>query len=324
VGWLSEVPQEEKLNMANATAAARLRRDSAEDFLVDSPPFEPDAEAGSLRSERAASLTVRRSDIEFMDVEPGWVEICITVRNTGSNPSGSVPAVVQSAPLGAFVAWQPRAILRVPPLEPGESAVLRTRAARPMPKPLGPPDRLPPAALLTALGFDDRRRGRAAKGPAVQQLQGLPPSPLDLLTGPGTYWAGNLNVFVGRQPVERHAARSLRILAGRTNITMFVIGDRDSYRFDLVGMGPEWNAQIVDAMSAATISHGFREGAPIEPGTWTPLRGASLLFLVLQPPVDCRDSEVEVHVTQQSTRKTAVVEFSFDPRADGPGCYVVQ
>ena len=41
-----------------------------------------------------------------------------------------------------------------------------------------------------------------------------------------------------------------------------------------------------------------------------------------RPPVVVR-ADVEVHVTQRSTRKTAVVEFSFDPRAVGPGCYVV-
>jgi hypothetical protein len=310
--------------MANATAATRLRRDVTAEILMKSPPFEPDDQSGTLRSARSADLTVRRSDIEFIDVEPGWVEIWITVRNTGSIPSGWTPAIVHSAPLGAFVAWQPRAILRVPPLQPGESAALRTRAARPMPKPLGPPDRLPPAALLTALGFDDRRRGGASRGPAVQQQQVLPPSPLDLLTGPGTYWAGNLNVFVRRQAVERHAAMSLRILAGRTNVAMFVVGDRDSYRFDLVGIGSEWNAQILDAMSAATISRGFHDGTPIELGTWTPVRGPSLLFLVVQPPAGCREGGLEVHVTQQSTGKTAVVEFSFDPRAAGPGCYVVE
>ena len=36
-----------------------------------------------------------------------------------------------------------------------------------------------------------------------------------------------------------------------------------------------------------------------------------------------QEAAVEVHVCQRSTQQTAVVEFTFDSRAAGPGCYVV-
>jgi hypothetical protein len=54
-----------------------------------------------------------------------------------------------------------------------------------------------------------------------------------------------------------------------------------------------------------------------------PMQGASIIFLALRPPANCREVNVDVHVTQLSTQKSAVVEFSFDATAAGPGCYVV-
>jgi hypothetical protein len=48
-----------------------------------------------------------------------------------------------------------------------------------------------------------------------------------------------------------------------------------------------------------------------------------MLMLALQPPATAEAGQVEVHVRQRSTGRTAVVEFSLDARAAGPGCYVV-
>ncbi len=159
------------------------------------------------------------------------------------------------------------------------------------------------------------------------QPRKLPASPFDLLTGPDTYWAGNLNVFIGETDVERHMAKALRIVPGRTNAAMFIVGDGNGpewYRFDLVGLGRDWEGGIFDPIHAVTLARGAREGMPIEPGTWTMLRRRSMLLLALKPPPVCDLGNVEVHVTQRSTQKTAVVEFSFDPRTAGPGCYLVE
>jgi hypothetical protein len=47
------------------------------------------------------------------------------------------------------------------------------------------------------------------------------------------------------------------------------------------------------------------------------------MMLALCPPKDCGSGTVEVHVEQRSTGQSAVVEFSLDPNAAGPGCFVV-
>jgi len=47
------------------------------------------------------------------------------------------------------------------------------------------------------------------------------------------------------------------------------------------------------------------------------------LVLALVPPAACRRGSVAVHVEQRSTGRVAVVEFSLDAAAAGPGCYVV-
>jgi len=48
-----------------------------------------------------------------------------------------------------------------------------------------------------------------------------------------------------------------------------------------------------------------------------------VIMLALCPPRDCGAGSVAVHVQQRSTGRWAVVEFSLDPKAAGPGCFVV-
>jgi hypothetical protein len=263
-------------------------------------------------------------------------------------PSKADHALIQAAPLGAFVRWRTLLVLPIPELEPGESVTLRTAARRAIPQPLGTPGRVPPEQFLTALGLGDDEperpghargtignaamslldafRRRRSRVPADSSgLPNLPVSPLDLLTGPSTYWAGNLNVFVGGRPVERHQAKALRILPGYTNIVMFCVGNHqvDSYRFALAGLSPGWEAILLNPLSPLSLARSVNGGSSIQLGSWVPIHRASIIFLALRPPVPCPEAAVEVHVTQRSTQKTALVEFSFDTRAAGPGCYVV-
>jgi hypothetical protein len=313
------------------------------------PPSGRMPTGGAASSVRVADLLeVRRQDIEFSDIAPGRVGIAVRVANVGTRPAPASHALIQSAPLGAFVPWQTLTTLPVPALDPGESVVLRTEAPRATPRPLGPPDRLPPDRLLTALGFGDQEpaaaetssRGRVRRALGLFQTfrrprpqvdddatgpPKLPPSPMDLLTGPSTYWAGNLNVFIGGKAVERHQARALRILPEHTNLVMFCVGDGhpDSYRFDLAGLGSGWDATLFDPMSTLSLWRALSEGKPISLGAWIPMQGASVIFLALRPPVNCQEANVDVHVAQLSTQKSTVVEFSFDAAAAGPGCYVV-
>lgn len=311
--------------MATGLATARVERETARGGYPHLA-VERDSTNGDPGFEHAAELVVHRRDIEFCDVAPGRVKIAVMVTNAGSSHSEPTIARIDAAPFGAFVPWKPIAIVRVPALETGESVVLQTEARRIIPTPQPGRDRLPPASLLTALGFDDDGSRSRSGLQAPAGTQALPLSPFDILSGPDTYWAGNINVFVGGRSVERHQAKALRILPEHTNVAMFLVGGReaDSYRFELMGLGPRWNADIFSRQTALTMALDLKHGTPIELGKWVPVAGHAMFLLGLRPPARCHEANVEVHVTRYSTGETAVVEFSFDPRAAGPGCYVVK
>ena len=159
-----------------------------------------------------------------------------------------------------------------------------------------------------------------APGAITAHSTTLPPDPLDLLGGARPHWAGNLNVWIGDEPVERHRAPRLRIHAGRTNLALFCVGDRpDRYAFR-VECAAEWGLALSDAASGASIECSREPG---EEPRWLAVPRRSWVRLVLRPPRDCARGEVLVHVTQHSSGKTAVVEFDLDPAAAGPGCYTL-
>ena len=231
--------------------------------------------------------------------------------------------------------------LRLPALEPGESRELSTEVARPHPAPLGDFNRVPPERLLTAVNAPNQppprsgtgfggilnlfRRGRPARS-SGRDLAGratLAPDLSDLLGRGQPHWAGNINVFVGNRPVERHLSKALRVFPGRANLAMFVVGDpgkRDAYSFELVGLEPDWKAVLYDMKNNQGLLVN-PSAVPIEETQWVESDGGLMLMLATHPPSDCRTGNLEVHVTRQSSRKTAVVEFDLDPTAQGPGCY---
>lgn len=261
-------------------------------------------------------LTVGREDIRFHTVRPGVLAIEITIRNSGAEWSSPSVAMLRSAPLGAFVPWRPLGVVRVPAIEPGGSAVVRHEARYRTPAALGGADKPPPGRVLTALGLDDRDADRPQSE--------LPADPLSLFGRGGVHWAGNLNIFFPGKDVERHLAQALRIYPGRVNLAMFIVGDRGpgAYRFRLTGDGASWAARLVDMRSDDLVGVMTDKGGGIEPGVWTrPATG--MLMLAIEPPPDATTGAVNVHVEQQSTGREAVVEFSLDAGAAGPGCYVV-
>ncbi|HVS36532.1 MAG TPA: hypothetical protein VMS17_13290 [Gemmataceae bacterium] len=263
-----------------------------------------------------ASLTLARADIQFSDAGPRRVAVSFRVRNDGDEPSAPTLAVLSAAPLGAFVPWRSLALVHAPALAPGESAVLRTEAIRPAVAPLGPPDRVPPRRLLTALGAADDR-------PQPTPVA-LPPDLMDLVGRPNPHWAGNLNVFVAGRAVERHLAQTLRVYPGRVNLALFVVGSRrDAYRFHVVGEGPDWKARLHDITEGKTLQVDVSSQPAVAEDEWIETPGQRMMMLALEPPADCGAGAVAVHVTQRSTGKEAVVEFSLDPTAAGPGCFVV-
>jgi hypothetical protein len=306
--------------------------------------MEREPKVNVVYSELESELTVERTDITFHDVAGDKVRIQVTVHNKGLGHSRPTPVRLESAPLGAFVSWTPLAKLAVPALEPGESRTLSIDVARPRPTPLGDFNRVPPKKLLTAVnppgnapeqpapqpgtGFAAmlnlllrRRSGLANK--ALTGRTSLAPDLWDMVGRGQPYWAGNINVFIGREPVERHMAQALRIYPGRTNMAMFLVGDRgrwDAFAFELVGLKPEWKAALYDATTNKTLVTNSAD-IPIEEMQWVESNNGLMVMLATQPPADCKTGNLEVHVTRRSCGKTAVVEFSMDSAAKGPGCY---
>ncbi len=299
-----------------------------------------------VRSGDQAELIVDPTDISFHDLPGDVVMIRVKIRNEGGHRSRPTFVRLESAPLGAFVPWQPLAILPVPAMEPGESRELSTKAVRPRPTPLGNFDRVPPRRLLTAINAPDeqspqpaagvaatlvlnllgrRANARSAGGSVVKQRSLLSPDLMELLGRGQPYWAGNINVFVGQHAVERHLAKALRIYPGRANLAMFVVGGPgrpDAYAFEIAGANPEWKAALHDVTHGKTLLAGSSSG-PIRETQWVQTNGQLLIMLVTRPPVGCEEGNLAVHATRQSCQRTAVVEFNLDPAAQGTGCYVV-
>jgi hypothetical protein len=273
-------------------------------------------------------LHLERTDIAFSNVSPERLRIEVAIWNHGEERSAPTHTVLMAAPLGAFVPWQPLAVLPVPAIEPGQSFVLRTNVPRTLPAPLGPPDRVPPRLLLTALGARDDQPGNTPSLLAPPgmgwPIGALPADLMDLLGRPGVHWAGNLNVFIGGKAVERHLAQALRVYPGRVNMAMFVVGSGlDAYRFHLIGEGEDWDARLFDITDGQSCTLDVSRFPPIEEGAWIESPHRRMMMLALCPPKKCAQGTVEVHVEQRSTGQTAIVEFSLDPNAAGPGCYVV-
>jgi hypothetical protein len=296
--------------------------------------------APSVSSRAATSsgaLHIERTDITFVNRRPDLVEIRVVVTNAGDEESAPTYAALSAAPLGAFVEWRPLARVRVPGLEPGESFVVETPARQPRPY-LDTPDRVPPRRILTALGADDDNdaRRRSATGTTFRNLATLfgrrgsagrtgelPANPFDLLFRGNPHWAGNLNIFVGGRAVERHLAQALRVYPERRNMAMFVVGShRDSYTFHFKGAAAQWDAKLFDLSHASSLL-AIDEGCAVPVDQWIKLHGHSLMILAMCPPANCSQESIEVHVKQRSTGETAIVEFSLDPTAAEPGCYVV-
>jgi hypothetical protein len=291
-----------------------------------------------------AELRVERTDISFEDLPGDFVRIRVRISNEGGGRSRPTLMRLESAPLGAFVPWQPLAVLSVPAIEPGESRELSVDVKRPRPAPLGNFDRIPPKSLLTAVNAPDdssppnrglgammkllrpRETGRPA-APNIALATGLlSPDLWELVGGGQPHWAGNINVFIGARPVERHLAKALRVYPGRANMAMFMVGGfkgrRDAYSFDIVGLAADWKAALYDVTNRSTLVVGSSD-TPVQETKWVEAVAGLMVVLATHPPAGCKEGKVEVHVTRRSSQETAIVEFDLDPAAQGTGCYSV-
>jgi hypothetical protein len=306
--------------------------------------------ATPVRSEYEAELSVERTDIWFEDVPGDRVRIQVTVHNRCDCASRPTVMRLESAPLGAFVPWQPLAVLPVPALAPGESREISAKVPRPHPAPLGDFDRIPPQKLLTALSAPDQsppppsrmvkminlfrrqpalqpqtRIVTARRNTLVPGNRPLAPDLRDLVgQGRQLHWAGNINVFIGQRAVERHLARALRVYPGKTNSALFIVGERqkpDAYAFNLKGLASDWKSKLSNCTNLATL-RADPTSRFLEEAQWVESTRQLLVTLTVRPPADCKNGNLEVHVTERSTRKTVIVEFDMEPSSQGPGCYV--
>ena len=286
----------------------------------------------------SSELHVHRADIDFYNVAPGRVRLSVTVSNVGDIGSEPATMTIQAAPLGAFVPWKDVTSLAIPPIPPhGQTEVTTELTAPPPTKALGEFSRVPPRKLLTALASVDdnppqpnagqlgqlflRLLGRGARSEPARDLPG---DPLSLLARPSPHWAGNINIHIGRQAVERHLARALRIYPGRTNLAVFIVGDRrDEYQFTLAGSGASWDAALFDCTNLPSFKATSTRSHAIPLRQWIRLEKFRAILLAISPPHVCEQGSVEVHVRQRSTGKDAIVEFSLDANAAGAGCYTV-
>jgi hypothetical protein len=291
-----------------------------------------------------AAFRVKRTDISFQDVAGDKVRITVRVQNADAHPSQPTVMLLQAAPLGAFVPWRPLDLLRVPAMEPGGEFVLSTEVPRPHPMPLGGFAGVPPRKVLGAINaagplswltppgnpqFAQRllllalMSGDLPRHFIAQMKSSLPPDVLGMLQQGSPHWAGNINVFIGQQLVERHVANALRVYPGRNNLALFVVGDQvrpDAYAFQLTGLGLGWRAMLFGVTNKDTLVVGEAD-APITDLQWVETDGQLLLTLLTCRPPDAEPGCLEVCVTQRSTGNTATVEFNLDPSAQGVGCY---
>ena len=290
-------------------------------------------------------IELDRHDISFRNVARDRVSIQVVLWHRGGSMSQPTTAVLQAALFGAFVPWQPLTTVLVPALGPGQAFRFRVEAGREAPTPVGEPERVSPPQFLTALVSTGRtreasissawgrlgrlfsRRRRRQQARAETEATGrlaLPTDLFDLMGRSNPYWAGNLNVFVGGKPVERHLAQALRIYPGRVNLAMFIVGSgRDAYSFCLYREDARWDATLFDITGGESLVLDLRNREPVPCRQWIEVNSMRLMMLAVRPPETCRQGKVQVHVDQRSTGQTAIVEFSLDPAAAGPGCYVV-
>jgi hypothetical protein len=281
----------------------------------------------------AAGLRADRTDISFHNISPNVVRVDVQVTNEGCLWSPPTEVVLQSAPLGAFLPWQPLLTLTVPSLAPRTSTVVSGSAWVPQPAPVAGPENvweLSPRTLQL-LAEDAERVAREeareiaerAEREARRQLRGPAPvvaaDPLTLVGRQGVHWAGNIDILMRGKTAERHMAQALRVYPGMTNAAMFFVGDRrDGYKFELSGDAETWRAELIDMTNSPSLKP---NRAPDVPAFEFREFSRGMFYLLLRPPADAERGDVSIHVTRQSDGKEAVVEFSLDSGAAGAGCY---
>lgn len=174
---------------------------------------------------------LRREGIRWRTVAPGTVEIAIEVANPTDRPTEPDVLVVEAAPLGAFLPFEPIARQPVDSLAPGERKWVSVHVAR---------------SVLDRFNLDEEM---CSIFEAVCQSE----------------WAGNLNVWFDRAPdqaVERHQARGLQIRAGGKMHLLFLLPpDTGEFRIEAAWNRPGWSARVYGHLGEVRNRASFRHGS---------------------------------------------------------------
>lgn len=314
---------------------------------------------GTQRVAAPAELGLRRQGIRFWNVAPDLVRIEVELENHGGTKSEPTTIHLQAAPFGAFVPWKPLTDVAVPSIEPGAKVVVSTEAKVRRESPIGDLSALVPRQVLTANGNEPPRRlvsrllprairraiglgvGRrdelAAAGELLAQDEAmgrvmsnimtrtgseeLPPDLNQLLGRECPHWAGNIDVLVGLNAVERHMAKALRVYPGRANVALFMLGGgARRYSMRIAGDVEDFGHALYDPLGGTSL-HEKNGTYLLDLSSKRPW--ARMILYVCRPPEGYERGSVEVHVQRQPGGDQAVVEFSLAADALGTGCYAV-
>ncbi|HKQ56294.1 MAG TPA: hypothetical protein VJY35_00365 [Candidatus Eisenbacteria bacterium] len=245
-----------------------------------------------LETGRSLAPAIHPGGISWRTVR-GCLEVSIDLLNASAEPTEDAELVIEAAPLGAFVPFEPGTRIAVAGFEPWERR--RVVARIPIEGLRGVTRML---ALCTQVEIDRLvQAGEPGYEERIEELQGAMEALRD------AEWAGNLNVYFDRAPeasVEVHRALDLKVEAGRRLLFMFVLPSPGAYRCEPVGSNPEWGAEV--------------------------MRWMGPLLMVTAPAAVGRRASVEVRVTREADGRMVPVVFSFETiagKSDRLGCVSV-
>jgi hypothetical protein len=110
------------------------------------------------------------------------------------------------------------------------------------------------------------------------------------------------------------------------NWTVFMVGwgsNSEAYSFRIHGDGKTWESRLFGVPLSARSMNETSGGTVIREGRWVEASAVRFVRLQFRPPESSRRGTIEVEVTQRSSGIKAVVEFSLDSEAAGPGYAVM-